>query len=54
MFLSNICDALRDWVPFAQFQKRENTHGGMLLLVKLQAKATKSRKASHLNLLSHH
>ena len=24
-----ICDALRDLVPFAQFKKRENTHGGV-------------------------
>ena len=31
-----ICDVLRDLVPFAQFKKRENTHGGVLLLVKLQ------------------
>ena len=31
-----ICDALRDLVPFVQFKK--NTHGGVLLLVKLQAK----------------
>ena len=27
----NKCDALRDLVPFVQFQKRENTHAGMLL-----------------------
>ena len=32
-----IYDALRDLVPFVQFKKRENTHGGVLLLVKLQA-----------------
>ena len=32
----NICDALRDLVPLAQFKKRENTHGDVLLLVKLQ------------------
>ena len=53
-----IWDALGDLEPFAQFKKRENTHGGVLLLVKLQApfvfftffklcKCTKSRKASH-------
>ena len=30
-----MCDALRDLVPFAQFKKRENTHGGVLLLVNL-------------------
>ena len=28
----NRCDALRDFVPFVQFKKRENTHGGVLLL----------------------
>ena len=27
------CDALRDLVPFQQFKKCENTHGGVLLLV---------------------
>ena len=32
-----ICDALRNLVPFLQHKKRENTHGGVLLLVKLQA-----------------
>ena len=29
----NICDALHDLVPFIQFEKRENAHGGVLLLV---------------------
>ena len=29
--LFSICDALHDLVPFAQFKKRENTHGGALL-----------------------
>ena len=33
-----ICDVLHDLVPFVQLKKRENTHVGMLLLVKLQAK----------------
>ena len=28
-----LCAALRDFVPFVQFKKRENTHGGVLLLV---------------------
>ena len=28
-----------DWVPFVQFKKRENTHGGVLLLVQLQVLA---------------
>ena len=31
------CGGLRDLVPFVQFKKRENTHGGVLILVKLQA-----------------
>ena len=29
--------ALRDLVPFVQFKKRENIHGGVLILVKFQA-----------------
>ena len=36
-----------DFVPFAQFQKRkENNHGGMLLLVKLQASTCNFTKSS--------
>ena len=35
-------DALRDLVQFAEFKKRENTHGGVPLLVKFQAYFTKS------------
>ena len=31
--LGSMCDALRDLVSFAQFKKREKTHGGVLLLV---------------------
>ena len=31
------CDALRDLVPFLQLKSVKNTHGGALLLVKLQA-----------------
>ena len=34
-----ISDAMRSLVPFAQFKKRENIHGGVLILVKLQALA---------------
>ena len=34
---SIICDALRNLVLLVQFKKRENTHGVVLLLVKLQA-----------------
>ena len=30
-----ICDALRDLLPFVQLKKRENTHGGVLILVML-------------------
>ena len=60
-----ICDVLRDLVPFAQFKNMKNTHGGVLLLVKLQAKTllhgsfsrflnctngTKLRKTSHMSL----
>ena len=32
-------DALHGLVAFVQFKNQENTHGGMLVLVKLQAKA---------------
>ena len=35
-----ICGALRDLILFVQFKKNvKNTHGGELLLVKLQVKA---------------
>ena len=30
---------MRDLVPFVQFKKRENNHGGVLILVKLLASA---------------
>ena len=33
------CDALGDLVPFVQFKNVKNTHGGVLILVKLQAEA---------------
>ena len=36
----NICDALRDYVQFLQFKKVKNTHGEVLLLVKLQPEET--------------
>ena len=59
----NNWDALRNFVPFVQFKKYENTHGGKLLLVKLKLTLLhgnfsrylnyknndKSRKASHTN-----
>ena len=34
-----ICDALRDLVPSVQFKNVKNTHGGVLILVKLQTSA---------------
>ena len=34
-----IWEALHDSVPFAQFKNVKNTHGGVILLAKLQAKA---------------
>ena len=37
-------DVSRDLVPFAQFKNVENTHGGVLLLVKLQASACNCTK----------
>ena len=36
----SICDALRDLVSFVQFKNVENTHGGVLIVVKLHAKTT--------------
>ena len=33
-----MCDALRDLVTFVQFKNVENSHGGVLFLVKLKAK----------------
>ena len=33
--VTKICDTLRDLVPFVQFKNVKNTHGGVLLLVKL-------------------
>ena len=38
-----IRDVLRELVSFVQFKKRENTHEGVLLLIKMQVyPATKS------------
>ena len=37
-------DVSRDLVPFAQFKNVENTHGGVLLLVKVQASACNCTK----------
>ena len=39
-------DALCDLVAFAQFKKRENTYGGVLLLVKLQTSACNFTKSN--------
>ena len=49
LIFGSICDVLRDLVPFEQFKKRENTHGGVLFLAKLQtiskyAKCTNGNK----------
>ena len=35
----HIYDGVGDLVPFIQFKNVKNTHGGVLLLVKLQAKS---------------
>ena len=40
------CDALRDLVPLYNLKNVKNTHGGFLLLVKLQAKARNFTKSS--------
>ena len=37
-----ICDALHDLVPFVQLKNVKNTHGGVLLLVKLRSEAFKT------------
>ena len=37
--IMNIWDAMRDLVPFVQSKNMKNTHEGVLLSVKLQAKA---------------
>ena len=36
---NSACVALRDLLPFVQFKNMKNTHGGVLLLVKLQTKS---------------
>ena len=41
-----ICYALCNLLPFVQFKKPENTHGGVLLLVKLQASACNFTKSN--------
>ena len=42
--IKKMCGALRDLVPFVQFKKHEKYHGGVLILVKLQASACKFTK----------
>ena len=37
--IEKICDVLHDLLPFVQFKKRKNTHGGVLHLVKLKGKS---------------
>ena len=39
--LGGICDVLRNLVPIVQFKKVKNTHGGVLLLVKLHSEFLK-------------
>ena len=41
-----IWDALRDLVLFVELKKQENTHGRVLLLVKLEASACKITKSN--------
>ena len=41
-----MCNALRDFVPFVQSEKRENTHGVVLLEVKLQVKTCNFTKSN--------
>ena len=41
-----IYGAFRDLVPFVQFKKRENSHGGVLLFVKFQALACNFTKSN--------
>ena len=63
-FQAFICDALRNLVPFLQFQKVENTHGWVLLSVLkvtplhacfscflIRKNGTKSRKASQIMII---
>ena len=38
-WIYNICDTLRDLILFVQFKNVKNTHGEVLILVKLQASA---------------
>ena len=57
---SDICDALHDLLPFVQLKNVKNTHGGVLILLKLTllhgcfshffncTNGTKSRNASHM------
>ena len=42
----SVCDTLGDLVTCAQFKKRENTHGGVLLLVKLQTEGCNFTKSN--------
>ena len=42
-------DVFRDLVPFVQFKNVKNTHGGVLLLVNLQAKSLSLPKVTLLH-----
>ena len=44
--MDSICDVLRDLVPFEQFKNVKNTHGEVLLSVKLQAKTCNFTKSN--------
>ena len=39
LLTSNICDALRNLEPFLQFKNVKNTHGGALVVEKLQTQS---------------
>ena len=41
-----VCDVLCDLVPFVQHKKGKNTHGGVLLLLKLQAEVCNFTKTN--------
>ena len=41
-----VCGALRDIVPFVKFKKPENAYTGVLLLVKLRARACNFTKSN--------
>lgn len=46
VIVMQIRDALRDLISFVKFKKDQSTHGGVLLLVKLQDKACNFNKSN--------